>query len=102
MSPEQAQGKGDLDQRSDIYSFGVVLYEMFTGALPFRGETPIAIAMKHIQDEPRRPREVKREIPPVLEEIILRSMKKDPGARYQRMTELQADLYRYSKTLAPG
>jgi serine/threonine-protein kinase len=101
MSPEQAQGRGDLDQRSDIYSFGVVLYEMFTGTLPFRGETPIAIAMKHIQDEPRRPREVKRDLPVELERIIVQSMKKDPKARYQRMSDLQADLYRYSKTVAP-
>jgi serine/threonine-protein kinase len=102
MSPEQAQGRGDLDHRSDIYSFGIVLYEMFTGALPFRGETPIAIAMKHIQEEPRRPREVKRDLPVELEKIIVRSMQKDPAARYQRMVELQAELYRYSKTVAPG
>jgi serine/threonine-protein kinase len=102
MSPEQAQGRGDLDHRSDIYSFGVVLYEMFTGALPFRGETPIAIAMKHIQEEPRPPREVKRDLPVELEKIIVRSMKKDPAARYQRMVELQAELYRYSKSIAPG
>jgi eukaryotic-like serine/threonine-protein kinase len=100
MSPEQAQGKADLDQRSDVYSFGVVLYEMFTGALPFRGESPIAIAMKHIQEEPRTPRAVNPQLPAEMEQIIVRSMQKDPGARYQRMADLQVDLYRLSKLVA--
>jgi eukaryotic-like serine/threonine-protein kinase len=98
MSPEQAQGRGDLDQRSDVYSFGVVLYEMFTGALPFRAETPIAVAMKHIQEQPRSPRAVEPSIPVELENVIQRAMQKDPNARYKRMADLQADLYRLSKT----
>ncbi len=98
MSPEQAQGRGDLDQRSDIYSFGVVLYEMFTGALPFRGETPIAVAMKHVQEQPKPPRVVEPSVPVELEKVILRSMQKDPNARYQRMVDLSADLLRLSKT----
>jgi serine/threonine-protein kinase len=97
MSPEQAMGKGDLDHRSDVYSFGVVLYEMFSGALPFRGETPIAIAMKHIQEEPKAPRAVNPKMPPELEAIIQRAMRKPPEARYPRMADLLADLYRLSK-----
>lgn len=97
MSPEQAQGRGDLDQRSDIYSFGVVLYEMFTGALPFRGETPIAVAMKHIQEQPRAPRAVAPSIPIELEKVIQRSMQKNPDARYQRMADVQIELFRLSK-----
>jgi serine/threonine-protein kinase len=98
MSPEQALGKGDLDHRSDVYSFGVVLYEMFTGALPFRGETAISIAMKHVQEEPRAPRAVNPQIPPELEAVIQRAMKKAPEARYPRMADLLADLYRLSKS----
>jgi len=99
MSPEQAMGKGDLDHRSDVYSFGVVLYEMFTGALPFRGESPIAIAMKHIQEEPKTPRSVNPRMPPELEAIIQRAMRKPPEARYQRMADLLGDLYRLSKAV---
>jgi serine/threonine-protein kinase len=97
MSPEQATGKADLDHRSDVYSFGVVLYEMFSGALPFRGETPIAIAMKHIQEEPKAPREVNPRMPPELEAIIQKAMRKPPEARYQKMGDLLGDLYRLSK-----
>ncbi len=97
MSPEQAMGKGDLDHRSDVYSFGVVLYEMFSGALPFKGETPIAIAMKHIQEDPRPPRAVNPKMPAELEIIIQRAMRKPPEARYPRMADLLTDLYRLSK-----
>ncbi len=97
MSPEQAMGKGNLDHRSDIYSFGVVLYEMFSGALPFRGESPIAIAMKHIQEDPRPPRAVNPKMPAELEVIIQRAMRKPPEARYPRMADLLGDLYRLSK-----
>jgi serine/threonine-protein kinase len=97
MSPEQAMGKADLDHRSDIYSFGVVLYEMFSGALPFRGESAIAIAMKHIQEDPRPPRAVNPKMPPELETIIQKAMRKPPEGRYPRMAEMLGDLYRLSK-----
>ncbi len=97
MSPEQAMGKEDLDQRSDVYSFGVVLYEMFTGAVPFRGESAISIAMKHVQEEPKAPRAVNPDMPPELEILIQRAMRKPPEARYPRMADLLADLYRLSK-----
>jgi serine/threonine-protein kinase len=97
MSPEQAMGKSDLDHRSDIYSFGVVLYEMFSGALPFRGESAIAIAMKHIREDPQPPRAVNPKIPPELENIIQKAMRKPPEGRYPRMADLLGDLYRLSK-----
>jgi serine/threonine-protein kinase len=97
MSPEQAMGKGDLDHRSDVFSFGVVLYEMFSGALPFRGESPLAIAMKHIQEEPKAPRAVNPKMPAELENIIQRAMRKPPEARDPRMADLLGDLYRLSK-----
>jgi serine/threonine-protein kinase len=97
MSPEQAMGKGDLDHRSDIYSFGVVLYEMFTGAVPFRGDSPLAIALKHIREDPKLPRDLNPRMPPELEAVIQKAMRKAPEARYQKMGELLGELYRLSK-----
>jgi serine/threonine-protein kinase len=97
MSPEQAMGKGDLDHRSDIYSFGIVLYEMFTGALPFRGDSPLAIALKHIREDPKPPRDINPRVPPELEAVIQKAMRKAPEARYQKMGELLGELYRLSK-----
>ena len=98
MSPEQAQGKSDLDFRSDIYSVGVVFFEMFTGALPFSGDSAFAVALKHVQEAAPTPRSVNPRIPEALEAIIVRCMAKDPAERYQHIGELQADLYRISST----
>jgi len=100
MSPEQAQGKQDVDERSDIYSTGVVFYEMFTGVLPFRADTPLAIAMKHVQEEPVPPRSVLATIPEPLDAVILRCLKKDRADRYQKMVDLHADLVKLSARLA--
>jgi len=101
MSPEQAQGRDDVDQRSDVYSLGVVLYEMFTGVLPFKGDTPISIAMKHVTEHPRPPRAVNPSLPEEMERIILRCMKKSPAERYQNMADVLADLYRISAAARP-
>lgn len=96
MSPEQAQGKGDVDDRSDIYSLGVVLYEMFTGRLPFTGETPVSIALKHVREAPPEPRTIEPGLPEALSNVILRCLQKRPEDRYQKMSHLQAELYRIS------
>jgi len=96
MSPEQAQGKQDLDHRSDVYSAGVVFYEMFTGSLPFTGETAISIAMKHVQEPPPPPRKVKPDLPLPLEALLLKTLEKDPARRYQKITDVLADLQRLS------
>lgn len=82
MSPEQAAGKS-VDARSDLYSLAVVLYTMVTGELPFSGDSPVAIALKQIQETPRRPSEVNAAVPPALDTIILKGMAKQISERYQ-------------------
>jgi serine/threonine-protein kinase len=92
MSPEQVQGQKGLDHRSDIYSLGVVLYEIFTGVLPFAGESKLSVAMKHVQENPAPPRAINQNMPAPLELIIIRCMKKDPAERYQKVEDLFSDL----------
>lgn len=91
FSPEQAKG-GATGAKSDIYSVGVVLYEMVTGKVPFEGETPIAVALKHIQDEPVPPNQVNPLISPELERIIMRAMQKDLTMRYKSAGDMSRDL----------
>ncbi|HET9999949.1 MAG TPA: protein kinase [Ktedonobacteraceae bacterium] len=85
MAPEQS--KGESDYRSDIYSLGVILYQMLTGRVPFMAESPVAISLKHIQTTPISPRELNSSIPPSIEEVILKAMAKDPAQRYQQAQE---------------
>jgi HAMP domain-containing protein len=87
MSPEQARGL-PLDFRSDIYSTGVVLYEVFTGTLPFDGDTPLAVVLKHIQEPPPAPHTRNPKIDPRIPPILLRCLEKDPRDRYQTVNEL--------------
>ena len=93
LSPEQARGV-PVTASSDLYSLGVVLYEMLTGRTPFEGETSIEIAMKHLNEPPRPPSAFRPEIPPELDQIVLRALAKDAGERYQTAEELSADLDR--------
>ncbi len=96
ISPEQA--RGDItDERSDIYSVGVALYEMLTGKKPFDGDTPVAIALKHMQSTPKKPTELNETIPEGLEQIVLRAMQKEPYQRYQTAGEMIKDLEDFKK-----
>src|SRR5919197_188594 len=98
LSPEQARGS-PVDQTSDLYSVGVVLYELLTGQVPFTGDTPLEIAMKHLSEVPRPPSELRHEVPHDLDLVVLRALAKDPAERYQSADEMDRDLARVAEGL---
>lgn len=91
FSPEHARG-GYTDSKSDLYSLGVVMYEMVTGKVPFDADTPVSVALKHMQDEPIEPIKENKDLPFAVNQIIMKAMKKDPNERYQNASEIIRDL----------
>ena len=96
LSPEQARG-GEVDPRSDLYSLGIVLYELLTGKTPFDGETPVEIAMKHLSAAPAPPSKLRPDIPPELDMVVMRALAKNPDDRYQSADEMEGDLDRVAR-----
>lgn len=96
ISPEQA--RGDItDEKADIYSTGVMLYEMLTGRLPFEADSAVSVAIMQLQSEPKMPREINPEIPEGLEEITMKAMQKDPAKRYQSAAEMLYDIDEFKR-----
>jgi serine/threonine protein kinase len=91
MSPEQVEGK-EVDHRSDIYSLGVILYEMVTGRVPFKGDTPFTVGMKHKSEFPQNPKEINSQIPDDLNDVILRCLEKDKEQRHQKAGDVRSEL----------
>ena len=91
FSPEHARG-GYTDAKSDIYSLGVVMYEMLTGQVPFDADTPVSVALKHMQEDPIEPIEINPNIPEAINQIIMKAIQKDPMLRYQTSIDLERDL----------
>jgi len=96
LSPEQARG-APVDPRSDLYSLGIVLYEMLTGKVPFTGETPVEIAMKHLSQVPEPPSSLRKDVPHDLDAVVMRALAKDPEQRYSSAEEMDADLARVAR-----
>ncbi|HET7449086.1 MAG TPA: Stk1 family PASTA domain-containing Ser/Thr kinase [Gaiellaceae bacterium] len=99
LSPEQARG-APVDPRSDLYSLGIVLYEMLTGKVPFTGDTPVEIAMKHLSQVPEPPSKLRSGVPHDLDAVVMRALAKEPDQRYGSAEEMDADLARVARGVA--
>jgi eukaryotic-like serine/threonine-protein kinase len=99
LSPEQAQG-APVTPASDLYSVGIVLYELLTGQVPFGGETPVELAMKHLSKVPEPPSHIRPEVPRDLDFVVMRALAKGPSERYQTAGEMDADLARVARGVA--
>ena len=93
LSPEQARGE-HVDARSDLYSTGCLLYELVTGAPPFQGDSPVAVAYQHVREDPQPPSAYDETLPPQVDAVVLKAMAKNPSNRYQSAQEMRADLLR--------
>jgi serine/threonine protein kinase len=101
MSPEQAKGAG-VDGRSDVYSLGVVLYELLTGQQPYRAETPVAVVLKHVSEPLTLPRTINANVPEPLERVVIKAMAKEPDQRYQTAGEMEVALQQALKQIESG
>jgi beta-lactam-binding protein with PASTA domain/predicted Ser/Thr protein kinase len=99
LSPEQARG-APVDPRSDLYSLGIVMYEMLTGKVPFTGDTPVEIAMTHLSQIPDPPSKLRPEVPHDLDAVVMRALAKNPEQRYASSEEMEADLARVARGVA--
>src|SRR5919206_1662548 len=98
LSPEQAQG-GAIDQRSDLYSLGCVLYEMLTGRPPFTADSPVAVASKHVLEQPIPPSRINADVSRELDAVVMRALAKNPDNRYQSAADMKEDLERARRGL---
>lgn len=101
MAPEQVAGR-KVDERADLYSFGIILYELFTGRVPFTGDSAIAVGFRQMKEEPAPPRQSNPQLPEEIQRVILKALEKDPVRRYSSVTELKADLERAVLQPAPS
>lgn len=101
MAPEQVAGR-KVDERADLYSFGIILYELFTGRVPFTGDSAIAVGFRQMKEEPAPPRQWNTQLSEVIERVILKALEKEPLRRYSSVTELKADLERAVLQPAPS
>jgi serine/threonine-protein kinase len=91
MAPEQVKGLAQ-DARTDVYALGALAYHLFVGRPPFAGETPIAIGFQHVTETPRRPRELRAEVPESVESALMQALEKEPGKRFADAAELKRAL----------